>query len=236
MSGWADRSDAIDALAAALVAAATELTDVHRTRTAQIPTKSGGSYGYRYADLADLLQAVRPVLAKHGLVATQTASTVGDEVAIWTTLLHQTGQFVTASALTLPAGRTAQETGSAVTYGRRYALMALLGLAADDDDGAAAAPRSTGQGRRNAGEQRNASRQASAKVEARTEAEGEIRRLLATLTGAEAKRVKDEFRAAFGSSLAELEPELHDVALTWAREAVEVVNAADAAWVEEAQS
>lgn len=224
MSGWADRSDTIDALAGALVAAAAELTDVHRTRSASIPTKTGGSYGYKYADLADLLQTVRPTLAKHGLVTTQTASTVGDEVAIWTTLLHASGQYVTAAPLTLPAGRTAQETGSAVTYGRRYALMALLGLAADDDDGASAAPRTPREPARRAGEQRTSPRQANATPEPRTAAEGEIRRMMAELTVAEAGRVKAEFRSAFGSTLADLDPDLHDVALTWMREAVAMVT------------
>lgn len=223
MTAWADRSDTIGLVADALVAAAAELTDIHRTRTASIPTKTGGSYGYRYADLADLLQTVRPVLAKHGLVTTQTASTVGDEVAIWTTLLHSSGQFITAAPLALPAGRTAQETGSAITYGRRYALMALLGLAADDDDGAAAAPRNSRDTPKSSQDRRSALRATNTTPEPRTAAEGDMRRLMAGLTSTEAQKIKAEFLAAFGSTLSQLEPDLHDLALAWMQEAVGVV-------------
>lgn len=132
-------------LAAAFVAASAELTSVTKSREASIPTKSGGSYGYRYAALEDVLDTVRPVLAKHGLTITQTASNRNEDyLTISTSILHRSGQYIVFEPLALPNGRTAQEIGSAITYGRRYHLLACLGLAAsDDDDGAAAAPRIT---------------------------------------------------------------------------------------------
>jgi hypothetical protein len=141
--------------------------------------------------------------------------------------------------LTLPVGKTAQATGSAITYSRRYALMAMLGLATEDDDGAAAAPREaarTAPERRNPPQRTSTAPRQAAKPEARSDAEREIRALLATLTGPESTRVRSEFKAAFGSTLAELDIELHEPALIWMREAVEVMNAADAQWVAEAQS
>lgn len=133
----------ISDLAAALVAASAELGGVTKGREASIPTKSGGSYAYRYAALEDVLDTVRPVLAKHGLTITQTASNQNaDYLTISTAILHLSGQYIVFEPLALPNGRTAQEIGSAITYGRRYHLLACLGLAAsDDDDGAAAAPR-----------------------------------------------------------------------------------------------
>ena len=136
-------TDTIADLAAALVAASAELTGVNKTREASIPTKSGGSYAYRYAALEDVLDTVRPVLAKHGLTITQTAHNQNsDYLKISTSILHRSGQYIVFEPLELPNGRTAQEIGSAITYGRRYHLLACLGLAAsDDDDGAAAAPR-----------------------------------------------------------------------------------------------
>jgi hypothetical protein len=234
MTAWIDRSESIDALAAAWVKASGEMHDIVKTQKANV-----GQYAYTYATLADLNEMARPLLAKNGLVITQTATTVGDDVAIYTTMVHESGQFVTASPLTMPMGKTAQATGSAVSYGRRYSLMTFLGIATEDDDGAAAAPR---EAARTAPEPRNppqrtstAPRQA-AKPEVRSDAEREIRALLATLTGPEATRVRSEFKAAFGSTLAELDIELHDPALIWMREAVELMNAADAAWVAEAQS
>lgn len=137
------RSETITGIAAAWVAAAAELVDVNKGKTASIQTKTGGSYGYKYADLADVIQSARPVLAKHGLAIVQNASSpTADVVLISTTLVHKSGEFWALSPLALPSGHTAQETGSAITYGRRYHLLAALGLAADDDDdGATAAPR-----------------------------------------------------------------------------------------------
>lgn len=136
-------TDNIADLSAALVAASAELVSVNKSREAAIPTKSGGSYAYRYAALEDVLDTVRPVLAKHGLTITQTASNQNaDFLTISTAILHRSGQYIVFDSLALPNGRTAQEIGSAITYGRRYHLLACLNLAAsDDDDGATAAPR-----------------------------------------------------------------------------------------------
>lgn len=141
-------SDTIANLAAAVVKAAGELEDIKRGGSASIPTKSGGSYSYKYATLPDILQAARPILHRHGLAVIQNASEGhGDNVDISTMIIHSSGEYLVLDALPMPMGHTAQETGSAITYGRRYQLLAALGLAADDDDdGASAAPRS-GQAR-----------------------------------------------------------------------------------------
>ena len=138
-------SDTIGNLAAAIVAAAAELEDVKREGSASIPTKSGGSYSYKYATLPGILQAVRPILQKHGLAVLQNAHEGHNgSVDISTMLVHSSGEYLVLEALPMPLGNTAQETGSAITYGRRYQLLAALGLAADDDDdGATAAPRQT---------------------------------------------------------------------------------------------
>jgi hypothetical protein len=230
MTAWIDRSEQIDLLAAAWVTASGEMHDLAKTQKANV-----GQYQYTYATLADLNEMARPILAKHGLVITQTAATIGDDVAISTTMVHKSGQFVTASPLTMPMGKTAQATGSAVTYGRRYALMTFLGIATEDDDGATAAPRATRETPRSAPERRTPPKPSARASEPRSDAEREIRALLATLTGPEAARVKAEFKSAFGSTLAELDADLHEVALTWMRQAAETMNAVDAAWVQEAQ-
>ena len=56
-------------LSAALVKALAELTVLDRGKTASVQMKSGGSYSYSYADIADVVAATRPVLAANGLVA-----------------------------------------------------------------------------------------------------------------------------------------------------------------------
>lgn len=129
-NGWTS-SDEIDLIAPAFVAALGQLEDVPRGRLAD-----AGKYQYRFADLADVLATSRPTLAAHGLAVFQVPVTDHDSVVVRTTLLHTSGQWLRFDPLRLPAGGTAQNVGSAITYARRYSLLASLGLATEDDDGA----------------------------------------------------------------------------------------------------
>lgn len=129
-------------LFAALVKALGELTDVPKTRTARIEKKSGGEFRYTYADLGDALEMARPILARHDLGVVQPVSTSAKGgVDVATTIIHKSGQSITFGPLTFPTGNTPQETGSAITYARRYSLLAALGLATEEDDDGAAASR-----------------------------------------------------------------------------------------------
>jgi hypothetical protein len=117
------------ALSASLVAAAKELTNPPKARTAAM-----GQYSYTYADLASVLEHVRPVLAAHDLVVTQDTRFAEGRVWVYTTLLHASGESLTFGPLSGPMGQTWQNVGSAITYARRYALMAALCIAAEDED------------------------------------------------------------------------------------------------------
>lgn len=124
-------------LAAALAAFQSDLPRVGKDKTATVPTKSGGSYKYTYADLASLTHTVIPLLTKHGLsfVAAPRATTDGYELA--GILLHTSGEQIEGA---LPIyGRQPQEIGSAVTYARRYLLGCLTGVVTEDDDDGKAA-------------------------------------------------------------------------------------------------
>ena len=92
----------------------------------------------KYADLAAVWDAIRKPLAANGLSIVQFPRTVQGGVEIETTLLHTSGEFL-RDALWMPCGKNdAQGIGSAITYARRYALMAVCGIAPVDDDGEAA--------------------------------------------------------------------------------------------------
>jgi hypothetical protein len=206
---WADSSDQIDALAASLVKALGEMHDLPKTQTANV-----GKFNYSYATLADALQLARPIFAKHDLALTQTVATLNNEIAVYTSIIHSSGQFVTPFPLTMPVGKTAQETGSAATYGRRYSLMAVLGLATEDDDGASAGPRVRRETPRTPSKPREAP-QAPATAE-----EEQIRTLLASVPSDAAARMRGEFKAHFMATLRELAPERHPEALVWIENAV----------------
>ena len=114
-------------LSSSLVAALGELENV--TKNATNP-----HFRNKYASLDAILDAVRPVLKKHGLAISQEPLSEEGKVGVVTRIIHTTGES-TASTLMLPVQQnTAQGFGSALTYARRYAVASVLGIAADDDD------------------------------------------------------------------------------------------------------
>ena len=93
----------------------------------------------RYADLAEVLNTVRPVLSKHGLCVIQSPSFDGQLVSVATMLGHASGGHVSSTVSCVPAKTDAQGVGAATTYLRRYGLAALVGVSQEDDDGQSAA-------------------------------------------------------------------------------------------------
>lgn len=92
-----------------------------------------------YASLASVLDAIREPLSANGLAIVQHPSrTEGGLVCVETILLHKSGEFVSSVLSAKAAQDTPQGIGSTITYLRRYGLMAVVGIAADDDDGEAA--------------------------------------------------------------------------------------------------
>jgi hypothetical protein len=92
----------------------------------------------RYADLAEVLNTVRPVFASHGLSIVQSTSYDGSLVSVTTTILHAEGGYISSTASCVPAKSDAQGVGASTTYLRRYALAAMTGIAQEDDDGQSA--------------------------------------------------------------------------------------------------
>ena len=93
----------------------------------------------KYADLAEVLNTIRPVFAKHGLSLFQSPGYDGSVASVTTVLAHKSGGYITGTASCVPAKADAQGIGSATTYLRRYAAAAVAGIAQEDDDGNAAA-------------------------------------------------------------------------------------------------
>jgi hypothetical protein len=97
-------------------------------------------FGSNYADLAAVLDTIRPVFSQHGLsLLTAPSEMDGDKVTLMWTLFHRSGQHMSGK-MSLPIGAkaTAQAAGSAITYMRRYLSASIGGIAQVDDDGNAA--------------------------------------------------------------------------------------------------
>lgn len=120
-------------IAEALSAAQAEIQALKKSRTAKYNTKDGGAVSYNYADLADVIDCLRPPFTKHGLSHSQAMRPVNGHVELVTTIRHKSGQWV-RSYYPLTIYQRPQEMGSAISYGRRYSLTALAGIMAEDDD------------------------------------------------------------------------------------------------------
>ena len=124
-------SDQINELAAALAKAQSEM------RNAKL-NKVNPHFKSRYADLAEIRDTVTPALTKNGIAVVHgMGPTDGGGLVVMTRLIHSSGQWIESG---FPVAYDKPQTmGSAITYGRRYNLSAIVNIAADDDDDANAA-------------------------------------------------------------------------------------------------
>ena len=134
-------TDQPGSLAAALIQLQARLPRITKGETAEVPTKTGGKYTYSYASLSDIHDSVFPLLGECGLawVTRPTLSAGGTFVLLYSLIHAETGEDYSGE-YPLPESGGSQALGSAITYARRYALTAVLGIAPaeDDDDGHAA--------------------------------------------------------------------------------------------------
>lgn len=102
--------------------------------------KTNPAFRSKYADLAAVVDAIKPALAEHGLWFRQLTHHADGGVCVETVIHHASGESLACGPLFVPASKQdAQGFGSALTYCRRYSLMAAFGVPAEDDDGNAAA-------------------------------------------------------------------------------------------------
>ncbi len=93
----------------------------------------------KYADLASVLDVAKAPLAKAGLALTFDTAASDNHVTLTPCLVHKTGQWIKFEPFAVRLTKSdAQGQGSGLTYGRRYLIQTILGIAAEDDDGNAA--------------------------------------------------------------------------------------------------
>ena len=123
-------SDNIDSLAEALSKVQAVIENVSKDRQ---------GYSYKYADLASCLDAIRKPLTDNGFSISQIISQDEDKRPVLITLLiHKSGQWLKSTfpieSVVMKQGNPLQHLGAGITYTRRYALSAMVGLTQDDDD------------------------------------------------------------------------------------------------------
>jgi hypothetical protein len=105
-----------------------------------LKTATNPHFRSKYADLSACVEAVIDSLHQNGIALLQQTHECDSGVMVETVFLHESGETYSAGKLHVPASKhDAQGYGSALTYARRYSLMAACGIAPEDDDGNAAA-------------------------------------------------------------------------------------------------
>ena len=132
-------SSSIGSLAAALAKAQIELVNPEKSMVATVRAdgKGGGEHIFRYAPLSSGLDIVRKTLGKHEIAAVQATAMdhAAGIVTVTTRLCHSSGEWISSDwpVCSLDDMASPKRMGAALTYARRYALFALVGIAGEDD-------------------------------------------------------------------------------------------------------
>lgn len=121
-------TESIAELAKALVLAQAKIEGAKKT-------SENPFFKSKYADLAEVWEVIREPLTSNGLSITQTTCVINDKIYLKTKLIHISGQWIESYYPIFVKDYSPQTLGSALSYGRRYQLSAIVGVYQDDDDG-----------------------------------------------------------------------------------------------------
>jgi hypothetical protein len=100
--------------------------------------KNRKGHGYKYADLGQCIDAIKEALSKNEIAIVQPIDVIDGQNYLVTTLMHSSGQWIKSKfaleSAVMKMCNNLQNLGAGLTYARRYALCAMIGLAQDDDD------------------------------------------------------------------------------------------------------
>jgi len=178
----------------AIVAAAADLRNPPKTATAKM-----GQYSYSYAKLPDILDAVKPVLAKNGLAVLQETLTDDGAPAVRTLIVHSSGEWLLSDAVDLPPTKPdPQGIGGALSYARRYSLTAMLGIAGEDDDDAGYASSGGGERRSESRPPPDAGKGGSGRSGTISDKQAKYLHVLVGKTSSDAKATEAAIKAKYG--------------------------------------
>jgi hypothetical protein len=102
--------------------------------------KDKAGYNYKYFDINQILDAIKPILEKEGLSIMQPLSHIEGKPAIKTIIVDNESGETYEEITPITENPDPQKQGSAITYFRRYSIQSMLSLEAEDDDGVAGKP------------------------------------------------------------------------------------------------
>lgn len=137
----ANQSEKIGELAKALAAAQGKICGAIRD-------SENPFYHSSYADLQSVWEACRDALTSSGLAVIQLPGNDGELISVETVLAHSSGEWISSLVRARPAKADAQSIGSVISYLRRYALAAMVGVYQVDDDGEAGVGRADSSSQR----------------------------------------------------------------------------------------
>lgn len=120
-------SDSIKALAPALKEAQHQLKTIKKDKTNPF-------FKSKYADLTSVVEGSKDILYKNGFAISQLISQANGESTLETVLLHESGEWIASEMRLYLTKSDSQAQGSAISYARRYAHMAIIGMVAEDED------------------------------------------------------------------------------------------------------
>lgn len=121
-------SEQVDKIFPALIKAQSEMGNAKKS-------SANPFFKSKYADLSEIIEVSKDVLSANGIGIIQSPGGDGNTVTVTARLIHVSGQWI-EDTISLPLTQnTPQAAGSAITYGRRYQLAALMNMAQEDDDG-----------------------------------------------------------------------------------------------------
>lgn len=129
-----NHSEKIDELVKALIIVQSNLKPAHKD-------KENPFFHSEYASISAIYDTCRDLLAQNGLAVIQTTDIINDNTCLITTLAHSSGQWIRGYLPLNMVKKDPQSQGSAITYARRYALAAIVGVIQEDDDGEGATDR-----------------------------------------------------------------------------------------------
>jgi hypothetical protein len=128
-----NRSESIKEIAAAYTKAQPKIEGA-------VKDKTNPAFRSKYADLGSVVDAIKGPLSEHGLAFVQCPHDADHAARVETVLIHESGEWMSLGEVTVPVTKIdAHGFGSALTYARRYGLLAAFGVAPEDDDGNGAA-------------------------------------------------------------------------------------------------